>query len=370
MKYLKPGDSENLKSPLSDDLIRTGVIGKGSCFFHAILYSDDTYRKGSTEMKEKHVQKIRNKFADQITKYDWEMMGGNVISNLAFQENISKYFDEIYSYLNDPMNKKFLSVRSQISEILQKTFFKECIEHYRLITEILPFNVIESQVLPVAFSECLKEVGYISIEECQGKILEILLTSFQNSIESLEGVGEIPAEKIDYFQLKFAELCQNILEKSYENAFNEFKGHLRSYDYYIDTKYISFLADKFKRDIYFINSKTGKPYRFEDCSMYKHRRSIILLWIGQNHFESVGRKEAGGIRRSFRPEDPLIQKMYDVICTEVGEEDLGLDMSGGEEEEEEEEEEGGSGEEDESDEEDGSDEEEEEEEEEEGEGDE
>ena len=55
MKYLKPGDSENLKSPLSDDLIRTGVIGKGSCFFHAILYSDDTYRKGSTEMKEKHI---------------------------------------------------------------------------------------------------------------------------------------------------------------------------------------------------------------------------------------------------------------------------------------------------------------------------
>ena len=69
--------------------------------------------------------------------------------------NIHDYFEQIYKYLQKP--DKITGVNKNIKNILNKTLFKECIDHYTLMTEILPFSEIDTEVLPLANNECSKK---------------------------------------------------------------------------------------------------------------------------------------------------------------------------------------------------------------------
>ncbi len=95
---LDTGTTERFSCPFFKNLVRTGVLGEGSCFFHALMYSDETYRNSNDKIKEKYVRKIRKRFADELTQTDWEVMGNSVVSNMLFQKNVREFFLKIYSY--------------------------------------------------------------------------------------------------------------------------------------------------------------------------------------------------------------------------------------------------------------------------------
>ena len=47
----------------------------------------------------------------------------------------------------------------------------------------------------------------------------------------------------------------------------------------------------------------------------KKRKSYILLWIENNHYEILGRLLPGNkIQREFKWDDPLIQCIYTILC--------------------------------------------------------
>ena len=75
-------------------------------------------------------------------------------------------------------------------------------------------------------------------------------------------------------------------------------------------EYIGFISEIFSVNIYFIDAKTMMPYVFGDEQMFPHKKSIILLWVDDSHFEIVGVIEDNTIRRTFNSEEPLVKMIH------------------------------------------------------------
>jgi len=68
-------------------------------------------------------------------------------------------------------------------------------------------------------------------------------------------------------------------------------------------------------DIYI--TAQGDNYVYHDPSIvYQHRLSIIIYHVGDNHWEAVGQRVAGGLATSFDPDSVLIQQLrkYNENC--------------------------------------------------------
>lgn len=88
---LKPDETRTFCSPLSPRLVRTGVIGDGSCFFHAVALSlSSEYRHGDTQVRMKYVRKMRQQIIDYLTNDTWKQLGHGEIYNIQVIDQITE----------------------------------------------------------------------------------------------------------------------------------------------------------------------------------------------------------------------------------------------------------------------------------------
>ena len=307
---LKSGENARLKTSFYPDLIRTGTVGDGSCFFHAVLTSISAkYRQKSNSKKRELVKKTRQKIANDVTIDDWKQFGDSYVAFMPTFMNIRSYFEDVYKYLKKP--DKLTGVNSKIKTILNKTLFKECLSHYTLISEILPLQELENEVFPHANSECEKNTN--NLDKCL-KIIKKICVSFFKEKMHMVGKEQLSSKKIKYFVNRFSDLTNVIVNQALQDAFNEFKHKLSDCSEWVDNFLIEFLSDFFKIDIYFIDGNTLLPYKLGPCH-YKKRHSVVILWYSRTHYESISvindKRQA---TRSFSFDHPLIQKLYTYLC--------------------------------------------------------
>ena len=331
LKYAKKGvhkklnlNIDNINNILeSNILIRTGTIGDGSCFFHSLLHSinSGSYPKLPESKQIEQVEVLRKNLSNNLTKDQWYKLGDMDVSFEAVSTSIRNFFDKVYDYLNNPGQE----LNKHLREILTDTFFKNCKEHYELITQILPYEDTENKdaitidnVLGFSTNECYKKQRELGIDfdllKCMNIFKKMLKNSFIDNLEKIVGQS-LDEKKKKYIINKFVDLSELIIDKSVDSSFNEYKANLSNKRCWVDHSMISYLSDYFDKDIYFIDGNTRKPYLLGPCN-YKKRESIIILWIGGSHYESVALVANKNASRVFPPDNPLIKQLYYMLCIE------------------------------------------------------
>jgi len=132
------------------------------------------------------------------------------------------------------------------------------------------------------------------------------------------------------------ELFNDIRRKKFES----YKNRLKDCSVWVGEELngsvdaFEFLSDFFNIDIYIVRDTTRQPYRRGNCEvLYNNRPSIIVLWVGNSHYEILGvrdvkkeeirnkRLEEGEsekkttiVKRTFAFDDPIIVKTRSIVC--------------------------------------------------------
>ncbi len=289
-----------------DVLVRTGTMGDGSCFFHSLLhaYSKD-YPAMDKKQRTKFVRKLRASMAGKVNRENWEEMGGGIISKIPFQENVHEILKGFYGFIENSDRKvKGRSSRRVIRQIIKED---QDFENYELVIQLLPLKILETKILPKSYDQ--------SADDKIEKTAKFLLDNVINYIESLDEIKNADQENVNYIKQLIMNFIITVLGEAEDSAFNNFVKGLENIKEEVDTYTIEFISDRFNRDIFFLDGNTRLPYN--NCSTttnIKNRRTIILIWIGENHYEVVGRLLPGNrIQREFSTDDPLVDKLKTCI---------------------------------------------------------
>lgn len=273
MRSLNTDENYFLNSEIDSNLIRTGTLGEGTCFFHSILKAiDPRYNISSEEEKMKIAKKLRRSISDSVTLETYKKVSDGLLLKISFDENISRIINSIYT---------------------GKKKDKYGIRNIFTIGEI---DFIISKVL----SSC-------DTSNCVEKFNEIIFEQFQSRID----------QKVcnDFSNFLFSTAIDNALEK--------FKENIKDCSYYADDTMFLLVSTYLNIDIYFITEETGNLYIMPgSCENITsgQRNAVIIGSINGSHFENIGyRKSSSGpnrgtIERIFEPSHPLIKKLQKLLC--------------------------------------------------------
>lgn len=135
LNILPPDKSHTFYSPIDTNLIRTGVIADGSCFFHALLYAiNNTYRNMNYKQRTSFVQQIRQQLADNFTINIWKQIGNGEMFKLTILITLQKYIqnDHIMSTLTNNWNntslKQCFKILSTFTNLDAKDIIKKALQ--------------------------------------------------------------------------------------------------------------------------------------------------------------------------------------------------------------------------------------------------
>ena len=76
LKSLKDAENMRLQTSFYPNLVRTGALGGGSCFFHALMTSmSSSYRKSKKDKKINLVKQTRLKISEKLDISTWKKIG-------------------------------------------------------------------------------------------------------------------------------------------------------------------------------------------------------------------------------------------------------------------------------------------------------
>lgn len=280
-----------------------GVVVK-NCFFHSLLHA---YSKEYTAMDRNgrmdFVRRLRASMAGKVDHESWEEIGGGLIAKIPFQENVNDILVNFYRFISNDSGARGRNTRRVIKNLVGEDERK--LEVYRLITELIQIDTdFEKNILPTAYSKT--DNNKIAI--CRDAIIDETISHLNNK-EEMKSVDKNKAEYIRSIVRKF---LSAVLKEAEDSAFKDYVKGLQNVSVDVDTYTIGLISDRFKRDIYFLDGKTRVPYNNSSTTEnLKGRKSMIVLWIGGNHYEIVGRLLPGNrIQREFSQDDPIIKKLY------------------------------------------------------------
>lgn len=290
-----------------DVLVRTGTIGEGSCFYHALLHAySKEYVSMDIKGRKKFVQRLRTSMARKVDKNKWESLSNGLIAKIPFQENINIILNDFYRFISrGGKSGRTKSVRKVIREIINEDN-EDDIEAYKLVTEMVPLeDGFEKTILPNAYEKCSDDV----ISKCKKVILKTALNYYHKKFKQLD--GQLEKERVDFYISKLENLVNSVLQEAENSSYTEYIESLQDANMEVDSYTIGLISEKFKRDIYFIDARNRMPYRDGGNDNIKKRKSIIVMWTGGCHYEIVGRLLPGNIiKREFDFNDTLIKRIY------------------------------------------------------------
>lgn len=290
----------------NDTLVRTGTIGTGSCFYHAFLHGYmREYSSMTREERSRTVRKLRASLAGKVDKEKWEELGGGVIAKIPFQKNVNFILTNIYRFLTNDSKSRGSSTKKVLEKLMGEG---EDLEKYQIVTELVPIEDLEQKILLTAYSKT--EDDYIA------ETKTIIVQDILDMLNKKDEIQSLPEDKADYIRKIAKKFFKTILDRSERDAFKSFIKGLQNMSEEVDEFTIGIISDHFNRDIYFVDGRTRIPYSKASPQTYlKRRKSIILAWVGENHYEIVGVCLPGNhIQREFLPDHPLVDRLYTFLC--------------------------------------------------------
>ena len=281
-----------------DVLVRTGTATEGSCFFHALLHAySKEYVSMNVSDRIKYVKKLLMPIMRKKT------ISNGLISKIQFQENVNTILSDFYFFISKGKSGKNKNVR----EVIKKVIIDEKIdiEAYKLVTEMIPLNKFEKNILPSVYEKCDKS----SLNDCKKKIISCGINHYIKEFDKYK--DQLDDDNIKFYIKKLKKLLYEIVEQAETYACSEYMYNSKS-SIEVDSSIIELISEKFNRDIYFIDSRTRMPYIINNSKeSIKKRKSIIVIFTEGSHYEIVGRLLPGNnIQREFDFNDSLIKRIY------------------------------------------------------------
>jgi len=278
-----------------DVLVRTGITGGKNSFIHALMHAySKEYPQMEAKKRVKLVEKFRDGISEKLNRKQWEDASASLPVKITFQENINKILADVYRSVEK--NKKCKTEEGT-------TVIKSCEKNkevYKIMTELVSLDTFSDEILSKAYDECSEE----PIEKCK----EIITNTSNEFIQGiLNGLGRgIERERKRYCLEKMNMLIEKILSEAENKSYKNYSSNLKK-SLSVDSFAVGLLADRFKRDIYFFDSKTRMPYMMGET---KNRKSLIVMWHGGEHYEIVGKLLPGHrVQREFSVDDHLIKRI-------------------------------------------------------------
>lgn len=304
LKMLPVNKSVVFYSPVEgeDVLVRTGTIGEGSCLFHALLhaYSKD-YATMDRKGRMKFVIRLRASMAGKVNMESWEEMGGGVISKVPYQENVREILENFYTHISSGNSIRGRSTRRVVKKLTGKN--EKLDDVYDILCELVPFEVLTSSCLPKGYDRTQDD----KIDITNKAVCE----EVSNHLSSIKEMKELESSKASYIQSKMNTLMTLVLEEAKNSAYRSYIKGLERVSEDVDSYTIEFISNRFNRDVYFLDGTNRLPYNTcPTTNNIKGRKSMIVLWVGGNHYEIVGRLLPGNrIQREFTADDELINRI-------------------------------------------------------------
>lgn len=237
LHMLPPSKTVHFKTPLYPNLVRTGVIGDGSCFMHAVCFSLYADYRDLTEDKQKvYVQQLRKTIAESISLEQYKSLGSGELFRLQF---ITAFRNVVWKL---PIDKK------------------------KWDTHLLP-----------ELANRWKTTDYAD-----------LVAILQSS--------DIPPNQLHDLCLKIETPCWRAFQHHVQHA-------------WVDEYCIEAMMDHVRCNVYFIDSATRGVYR-TSTTREKFRKNVILLWLNQEHYESIAELYNENVaRRVFTNRDKCILRL-------------------------------------------------------------
>ena len=303
LKMLPVNKSVVFYSPVEgeDVLVRTGTIGEGSCLFHALLhaYSKD-YATMDRKGRMKFVIRLRASMAGKVDPESWEEMGGGVISKVPYQENVREILDNFYRFVQDGGRVRGRSTRRVLKKLTKDG---ELSDVYKVLAELVSFKTLTSTCLPRGYDRTQDE----RIDQTNTAVCEEVM----EHLRTLKEIKQLGDKKAAYIERKMYDLISLVLKESKDAAYRSYIKGLERVSEDVDSYTIEFISDRFNRDVYFLDGTSRLPYNTcPTTANIKSRKSMIVLWVGGNHYEIVGRLLPGNrIQREFQADDELINRI-------------------------------------------------------------
>jgi hypothetical protein len=309
MEFLKTNENGSFQTNiLNMELIRTGTIKNGSCFFYSLFYPFQYFRKMSELKKNEFIKEKRKELADKIDLDGWFSLQNGNIAFIQITQTLNKIIHSIPSFLYN--HKESLSCNDVV-----------CLE---ILFTLLNPSTIEKEILPVWDIQCsqINMSGSCMLEVIKQEWNEIYKKKITEKINEIEKnlskeVDKMSEEKKNATIIKLANISNTIFDFVANYTLNEFKNEIEDVSKWINvfTLYSIVHAMDVKMNILLIDSETGTIYDgmklFYKKEMFNNDYPyVLILYFKQMHFECLGRKYINNdktcINRLFKKDDPII----------------------------------------------------------------
>lgn len=272
-------------------LVRTGIINEGSSFVHAVLHSySQDYTRMSDSEKVKTAEKLSKNINDKVERLRWEDKF-NIAIMLDFQQGLTDRFRNFYKCISGSNNTT--------SQFFQKLEKKD-VDSYKVICEIVKLEHFTKDILPESYNAASNKSLEKFKEEINNKTTYFSKKIFDNLGNSID------KKRKKYCIDKVVNLASDIVEEVETSVFKKHVNSKNDSIVTVDSHTVNFISDRFNRNIYFLESSKRLPYRIPDVS-YKKKKSIVVIWLGDYHYEPVGKLlSQNRIQREFNSDDELI----------------------------------------------------------------
>ena len=285
------------------NIIRTGTVGEGSCFFHSVLKGLDLdgYARMDESDKLDYMKDLRNKLSDSITLDQYKINLFN-ISSLKLSIELNDFLEMLYNFIESPLpylRDKCRSSAEFLSEILEDN-----IKVFKLLISVLTIKQFKGIIDSPKITSSANIDAYIE------NFGEVLYNLFIKEIEDVE--ANVAADKLSICKIQIDKFSKNICNFIVNNQFQNYKQELKKTNEWASDVMFGLLADYLNVDIYFININTKEVIAYDHVSK-GNRPSVVVGWINQSHFENISVDEDDGIRRLFDPNHPFIISIKEKI---------------------------------------------------------
>jgi hypothetical protein len=170
---------------------------------------------------------------------------------------------------------------------------------HRIIYKLVPYSVLDSEILPTALKN--KEDGFYKTfcKEIRNRLRQKLsLLKDDNKMQ------EIIRYALEYFM--------GVFQTAHERSIQHFKEQLCTMGTHTDSIQLECISKYTGYNFLFIDERTEDSYKgiSHIVSWEDKRKTLIFLWVAENHFEVIGELEGKNvINRIFDSEDPLIERI-------------------------------------------------------------
>ena len=273
------------------NLVRTGTIGDGNCFVHAIFHAldKDDYKRKTNNEKITQVNKFRDLMVNSVTVEDFETLNKGEVTRMMVQKQIHDNLENVISFVK---GKTELEVLNDTQKTILNELLGDTLKSEKYVNVPLDIDLISKKVLPRTFKKTT------DISKYGDYIIGYMNQYVKMTNQTLRTLSE---------------LVHVLTSHSVKESFDIFLSKLKKGSY-VDDFTLDYISEKLKVNVYVINSENRLPYLREYKSKFDN--NVVVLWINRNHFEVLGELtsvEHSTIDRLFPNDHVFIKNIRDYL---------------------------------------------------------